>query len=75
MCLPTEMPKIPANTQMIGRIRIPGAFIKALGLKPGDNVAASSKIKIPNLSDKITVQNDYRVSFPRDVYKRRHSRN
>jgi len=40
---------------------------KALGLKPGDNVAASGKIKIPNLSDKITVQNDYRVSFPRDL--------
>lgn len=48
---------------------------KALGLKQGDNVAASGKIKIPNLSDKITVQNDYRVSFLRDVYKRRHSRN
>ena len=50
-----------------GRIRIPGAIIKALGLKPGDVVATSNKVDIPNLSKNITVQNDYRVSIPRDI--------
>ena len=47
------------------RIRITGAIIKALGLEPGDVVASSDKINIPNLSKKIKVQNDYRVSIPR----------
>lgn len=50
-----------------GRIRIPGAIIKALGLLPGDVVALSDKINIPNLSKNITVQNDYRVSIPRSI--------
>lgn len=50
-----------------GRIRIPGAIIKALGLSPGDIVASSDKVNIPNLSKKITVQSDYRVSIPRSI--------
>lgn len=49
------------------RLKIPAAFIKALGLKPGDNVAASDKVKIPDLPSGIIVQKDFRVSIPRKL--------
>lgn len=64
---PLTLPTRTLTGKSQGRISVPGAFIKALGLKPGDNVAASGKIKIPNLSNKIIVQSDYRVSFSRDL--------
>ncbi len=62
---PINFPARTITERSKDRIRIPGAFIKALGLKPGDKVAASQKIKIPNLSQNIIVQSDYRVSIPR----------
>lgn len=62
---PINFPARTITEKSKDRIRIPGAFIKALGLNPGDNVAASQKIKIPNLSKNIKVQSDYRVSILR----------
>jgi len=46
-------------------IRIPTAFIKALGLKPGDSVAASRKVLIKGIPNTLRVHKDYRVGIPR----------
>jgi len=49
-----------------GRIRVPGAFVKAIGLKPGSTIDVSKfMLNKTDLSDKLKVHNDGRVSVPR----------
>lgn len=49
-----------------GRIRIPGALTRAVGLKPGDTIDVSKLVlNKTNLSDKLKVHNDGRVNIPR----------
>jgi hypothetical protein len=65
--IPVNLPTRTITEKANGRLKIPAAFVKALGLKPGDYVAASDKIKFPNFPSNIIVQSDFRISIPRKL--------
>jgi|GEM_PF-7037376 len=63
---PVIMPARKITEYVHKRIRIPGAFIKAIGLKPGDLVSSKhEKIGLNLIPAGLKVHNDYRVSLPR----------